>query len=64
MLENDEGNKINFTTFKSFVRSLRYLSCTHPDILFGVELISRFLETLIMTLQSIVGNSSIYQRYC
>ena len=60
MLENDEGKKINFTTFKSLVGSLRYLSCTHLDILFGVEFVSRFMKTPIMTLQSIAGNSLRY----
>jgi len=41
--------KINSTTFKSLVRSLRYLTYTHPDILYGVRLVSRFMETLTMT---------------
>ena len=41
--------KINSTTFKSLVRSLRYLTCTRPDILYGVRLVSWFMETLTMT---------------
>jgi hypothetical protein len=49
MSKNDEGEKINFTTFKSLVRSLRYLACTRSYILFGVGLVSRFIETPTMT---------------
>jgi len=36
MSKNDKGEKINSTTFKSLVRSLRNLTCTRPNILFGV----------------------------
>jgi hypothetical protein len=49
MLKNDEKEKINFTTLKSLVGSLRYLTCTHLDIFFGVGLVSRFIDTPIMT---------------
>ena len=49
MSNNDEWEKINSTTFKSFVGSLRYLTCTHPYILFGVRLVSRFMKTPTMT---------------
>ncbi|XP_022883572.1 uncharacterized protein LOC111400387 [Olea europaea var. sylvestris] len=45
--KNDEGE--NPTLFKSLVGSLRYLTCTRPDILFVVELISRYIETPTMT---------------
>jgi len=31
------------------VESLRYLTCTHPDIPFKVRLVSRFMKTLTMT---------------
>jgi len=48
MSKIDEGEKINSTTFKSFVESLRYLTYTHSDILFEVGLVSRFMETLTM----------------
>ena len=34
MSKNDEGEKIYFTTFKSLVGSLRYLSCTHLEFFF------------------------------
>jgi hypothetical protein len=48
-LKNDEGEKINSTTFKSLVKSLRYLTCTCPNIFYGVRLVSRFIETPTMT---------------
>jgi len=47
--KNDEGEKINSTTFKSLVESLRYLTCTRPDILYRVGLVSRFMETPTIT---------------
>ncbi|XP_028071486.1 uncharacterized protein LOC114273859 [Camellia sinensis] len=40
----DEGENIDPIYFKSLVRSLRYLTATHPDILYEVDLISRFME--------------------
>ena len=40
----DGGEKVDPTYFKSLVGSLRYLTCTRPDILFGVGLVSRFME--------------------
>lgn len=43
--KHEDGEKVNTTVFKSLVGSLRYLTCTRPDILFGVGLISRFMET-------------------
>ena len=42
--KTDEGN-IDPTYFKSLVGSLRYLTCTRPDILYGVGLVSRYMET-------------------
>ncbi|KAL0374368.1 UNVERIFIED_CONTAM: hypothetical protein Sradi_3352500 [Sesamum radiatum] len=39
-----DGKKINSTYFKSLVGSLRYLTCTKPDILFGVGLVSCHME--------------------
>ena len=40
----DEGHIEDPTSFKSLVGSLRYLTCTRPDILFAVGVISRFME--------------------
>jgi hypothetical protein len=49
IIENDEEEKINSTTFKSLVGSLRYLTCTCSYVLFGVELGSRSMDTPTMT---------------
>jgi hypothetical protein len=49
MSKNDKGERINSTTFKRLVGSLRYLSYTHPSIVFRVGLVSRFMETPTMT---------------
>jgi hypothetical protein len=49
MSKNDEREKINSTTFKCLVGSLRYLICTRLNILFGVELVNKFMGTPIMT---------------
>ena len=40
----DEGEKVNPTFFKSLVGSLRYLTCTRPDILFVIWLVSHYME--------------------
>jgi hypothetical protein len=48
MSKNDEEVKINSTTFKSLVGSLRYLTYTCPGILFEVGLVNRFMETPTM----------------
>ncbi|KAG6478457.1 hypothetical protein ZIOFF_061900 [Zingiber officinale] len=42
--KNDEGKTIDPIRFKSLVGSLRYLTCTRPDILYEVGLVSRFME--------------------
>ncbi|GKU93614.1 hypothetical protein SLEP1_g7191 [Rubroshorea leprosula] len=44
--KNGEGAPVDSTYFKQIVGSLRYLTCTRPDISYGVGLISRFLENL------------------
>ncbi|KAJ4781946.1 polyprotein [Rhynchospora pubera] len=41
---HDKGNVIDATLYKSLVGSLRYLTCTRPDILYAVGLVSRFME--------------------
>jgi len=41
----EDGEKENPTLFKSLVGSLRYLTCTRPDILYAVGVVSRFMET-------------------
>ncbi|KAL2241052.1 UNVERIFIED_CONTAM: Retrovirus-related Pol polyprotein from transposon TNT 1-94 [Sesamum indicum] len=40
----ENGEKIVPTFFKSLIGSLRYLTCMRPDILFGVGLVSRYME--------------------
>jgi len=49
MSKNNEGKKINSITFESLVGSLRYLTCTCPNILYEAGLVSRFMETPTMT---------------
>ncbi|XP_028052578.1 uncharacterized protein LOC114257062 [Camellia sinensis] len=40
-----KAGDVDPTYFKSLVGSLRYLTCTRPDILYGVVLISRYMKT-------------------
>ena len=46
--KHDDRERVNQTFFKSLVRSLRYLICTRPNILFGVGLLSHNIEVPIM----------------
>ncbi|TYJ97580.1 putative mitochondrial protein [Cucumis melo var. makuwa] len=43
--KHEEGDDVDPSYFKSLVGSLRYLTCTRPDILFSVGLVSRFMES-------------------
>lgn len=43
--KNDDGAPVDQTYLKQIVGSLRYLTCTRPDISYGVGLISRFMES-------------------
>jgi hypothetical protein len=43
--KEDEGSKVYPTLFKGLVGNLMYLTSIRPDILYGVSLISRFMET-------------------
>ena len=45
MSKDDEGSTVDPTLFKRLVRSLMYLTATRPDIMYGVSLISRFMES-------------------
>ncbi|XP_074326671.1 secreted RxLR effector protein 161-like [Apium graveolens] len=40
----EECEKVDPTYFKSLVGSLRYLTCTRPDILYSVGLIGQYME--------------------
>ena len=42
--KHDEEKKVDTTLFKSLIGSLRYLTCTRPDILYATGLISRYME--------------------
>ncbi|KAG6500811.1 hypothetical protein ZIOFF_040666 [Zingiber officinale] len=42
--KSDEGKTVDPTHFKSLVGSLRYLTYTRPDILYGVGLVRKFME--------------------
>ena len=43
----DEGERVDANRYWSLVGSLRYLTCTRPDLLLSVGIISRFMEELI-----------------
>ncbi|KAE8735550.1 Beta-galactosidase 8 isoform 1 [Hibiscus syriacus] len=45
MTKHEEGESVDPTFFKSLVGSLRYLTCTRPDILHAVGLVSRYMES-------------------
>ena len=47
--KHDDEEKVNPTFFKSLIRSLRYLTCIRPDILFGIGLVSCYMEASTMT---------------
>jgi hypothetical protein len=43
--KEDEGSNVDPTMFKRMLGSLMYMIATRPDIMYGVSLISRFMET-------------------
>ncbi|KAE8721075.1 hypothetical protein F3Y22_tig00016885pilonHSYRG00007 [Hibiscus syriacus] len=45
MTKYEEGESVDPTFFKSLIGSLRYLTCTRPDILHAVGLASRYMES-------------------
>ncbi|KAE8657590.1 hypothetical protein F3Y22_tig00116989pilonHSYRG00496 [Hibiscus syriacus] len=45
MTKHEEGESVDPKFFKSLVGSLRYLTCTRPDILHAVGLVSRYMES-------------------
>ncbi|KAE8727985.1 hypothetical protein F3Y22_tig00004899pilonHSYRG00012 [Hibiscus syriacus] len=45
MTKHEEGESVDPTFFKSLVGSLRYLTCTRPDIIHAVGLVSRYMES-------------------
>ena len=42
--KDDEGSTVDPTLFKRLVGSLMYLTSIRPDIMYGVIMISRFME--------------------
>ena len=45
MSKDDDGSTIDPTLFKRLVGSHMYLIATRPDIIYGVSMISRFMES-------------------
>lgn len=45
LCKDDKRSKVNSTIFKRYVGSLMYLTTTRPDIMYGVSLISRFMDS-------------------
>ncbi|KAF8378886.1 hypothetical protein HHK36_030235 [Tetracentron sinense] len=45
LTKEGEGKTVDSTLFKSLIGSLRYLTITRPDIVYGVGLLSRYMET-------------------
>jgi hypothetical protein len=44
LTKEGEGDLVNPIYYKSIVGCLCYLTCTRPDILFGINLISRYMK--------------------
>lgn len=49
LIKASDGKPVDSTYYKSVVGCLRYLTCTRPDILFSVGLVSRFMENPTIT---------------
>ena len=45
----DGGDRVDPTRYRSLVESLRYLTCTRPDISYSVGVVSRFMEEPVNT---------------
>ena len=45
--KDDDGSTVDPMLFKRLVVSLMYLTATIPDIMYGVSVISRFMELLL-----------------
>eukprot|EP00253_Pinus_taeda_P033517 PITA_33517 len=48
--KEDCSNNVNLTLYKCMIASLMYLTTTRPDIMYAVNLVSRFMETRKETL--------------
>lgn len=55
---------VNPIYYKSLVSCLRYLMCTQPNILFTVDLVSRYpKKTYVFSLEDYQENSQTYKRH-
>jgi hypothetical protein len=41
----DEGEEVDANLYRSLIRSLRYLTCIRPDLMFVVGVSSRYMES-------------------
>ncbi|CAJ2639943.1 unnamed protein product [Trifolium pratense] len=44
LTRKNDGKRVDSTYYKSLIGSLRYLTATRPDIVYGVGLLSRYME--------------------
>lgn len=44
------GDRVDANKYRSLVGSLRYLTCTRPDLALSVGVVSRFMEELVYSL--------------
>ncbi|KAK7379716.1 hypothetical protein VNO78_34406 [Psophocarpus tetragonolobus] len=47
LLKFDGGDRVDVRKYRSLVGSLRYLTCTRPDLSLSVGIVSRFMEELV-----------------
>jgi len=45
LTKEGDGRTVDATYFKQIVGSLRYLTCTRPDICYAVGLVSQYMES-------------------
>ncbi|XP_058726895.1 secreted RxLR effector protein 161-like [Vicia villosa] len=70
--KHENGETVDPTLYKSLVGSLRYLTCTRPDILYAVGVVSRYMEAPTTThfkaakriLRYIKGTTNFGLHYC
>lgn len=58
--KHDKGEIVDPTLFKSLVESLRYLTCTRPNILYAVGLVNRYMKTPIIAHTNIAKRIIFY----